>query len=327
MNQILTRRDVLLGAAAIVTCGIARAQGGKTTAIRVAYPAGGPADVAARRLVAGLGTALGGPAMVENLPGAGGSIGAASVLRAPANGQTLLVTTGNDLILAPLSLSGAKYKPESFRLLSVLLTTDFLLVASDSVPTRSVEEMVAASRAAPQREFTFGSWGPGSAPSLVGSDFKAASGVRLLDVPYKGAAPVTQALLSREIDFAFVPLSPAMVDLIRTGKVKGIAVANLQRNIHLPNVPTVAESGGTLSKFQHTVWAGIFCSVEVSEALAKQVNEKFNAVLKTADYERFLTDSASLPMRFGSLAEHADFFRTELQKLQAIARRSGITRQ
>lgn len=325
MNSTLTRRQLLVGgSAAMLAPQFVKAESSKTTVMRVAYPAGGPADVAARKLVAGLGGALGGPTIVENLPGAGGAIGAASVLKAPADGQVVLVTTGNDLILAPLALSSARYKPEAFRLVSVLLSTDFVLVANDSVPVKSVEEMVAA---APQREFTFGTWGPGSAPSLVSSDFKFSSGVRVLEVPYKGAAPVTQALLSREIDFAFVPLSPATVDLIRNGRIKAIGVANSQRNSQLPGVHTVAESGGKLGNFRHSVWAGIFCSSEVPEAVAKQLNEKVNAVLRGVEYQRFLADAAALPVKPSTLAEHADFYRAELHKLQTIAVRSGITPQ
>jgi tripartite-type tricarboxylate transporter receptor subunit TctC len=321
----LARRQLLFGgSAAILAPRLVQAESGKATVMRVAYPAGGPADVAARKLVAGLGTALGGPAIVENLPGAGGAIGATSVLRAPADGQVLLVTTGNDLILAPLALASAHYKPDAFRLVSVIMPSDFVLAANDAVQIKSVEDLVAA---AAQREFTFGTWGPGSAPSLVSSDFRFASGVRVLDVPYKGAAPVTQALLSREIDFAFVPLSPATVDLIRTGRIKAIGVANSQRNSQLPNVRTLSESGGKLGNFRHSVWAAIFCSGEVPEAVAKQVNEKVNTVLRGAEYQRFLVDSGALPVNPGSLSEHADFYRAQIQKLQTIAARSGITPQ
>lgn len=323
MTTTLTRRQLLVGgSAAIVAPRFVQAQSGKATVMRVAYPAGGPADSAARKLVAELGTALGGPTIVENLPGAGGAIGAASVLKAPADGQVLLVTTGNDLILAPLALASARYKPDAFRLVSVLLLSDFVLVANDSVSIKSIEELVAT---APQREFTFGSWGAGSAPSLVSSDFGFASGVRVMDVPYKGAAPVTQALLSREIEFAFVPLSPATVDLIRSGRIKAIGVANSQRNSQLPGVRTLAESGGKLANFRHSVWAGIFCSGEVPEAVAKQVNEKINTVLRGTEYQRFLVDAGALPLNPGTLPEHADFYRAELQKLQTIAARSGIT--
>lgn len=84
---------------------------------------------------------------------------------------------------------------------------------------------------------SFGSWGYGSAPYLVNAEFKHVTGIKALDVPYKGAAPVIQALLSKEIDMAFVPLAPSVIDLIKTGKIKAIGVANLQRNPNLPGVP------------------------------------------------------------------------------------------
>jgi tripartite-type tricarboxylate transporter receptor subunit TctC len=299
---------------------------GKPLLMRVAYPAGGPADVAARQLQPALQAALGRPVIVDDQPGAGGSIAANAVLAAPADGHTLLVTTGNDLILAPLAIAQVRYKPDSYRLLMPIFPTDFVLVSSADHNFTSVEEFVDAARRRRDKPFSSGSWGYGSAPFLVSADFSGRTGAPLLDVPYKGAAPVITALLGREIDVAFVPLAASVLDYIRTGRIKPIGVASSKRNPFLPNVPTLNE-GKTVSNFAYTAWAGVFIPASVPEPVAVSLQQEFNRAAAQEGFAHFLKESAALPVEPMTLQQAAAYYRAELEKFRAIARKVDLKPQ
>lgn len=324
----LHRRTASLAllAAAVLAAAPATAQTSKATVLRVAYPAGGPADVAARRLQPGLQAALGQAVIVENFPGAGGSIGAANVLAAAADGKTLLVTTGNDLILAPLAMAQVRYKPESYRLLATILPTDFALVTNADHAFKGLDDLVDRHRQAGAKELSVGSWGHGSAPYLVGADFKLATGVRMLDVPYKGAAPVLQALLSKEIDMAFVPLAPSVLDFIRQGRIRPIGVTNLQRNPYLPDVPTLNE-GRYLKDFVYSAWAAVFVPAATPEPAVRQLSRQIGEIVASDDFQRFLRDSAALPVQPLTLEQASSFYTAEMEKFRRIAKRSGLEPQ
>jgi len=287
--------------------------------LRVAYPPGGPADVAARKIQAPLQSALGQTVIVENVPGASGSIGATNVLNAAPDGHTLLVTTGNDLILAPLAISQVKYKPENYRLLTLIFPADFALVTNAQHSFAGPDDLIEQVRRIPGREFTIGSWGHGSAPYLVGADFSAATGVKLLDVPYKGAAPVIQALLSQEIDMAFVPVAASVLELVRTGKIKAIGVANTKRNPHLPDVPSLSESK-YLKNFVYSAWAAVFVPASVPEATAARLNKELSEIVRREEFVRFLQDSAGLPVEPMTLGQAATYYQAELDKFRRIAK-------
>jgi len=285
----------------------------------VAYSPGGPADVATRKIQPALQAALGQPVIVENVPGAGGSIGAMNVLNSAPDGHTLLVTTGNDAILAPLAISQVRYKSESLRLLHVIFPTDFVLVTNASHSFANLDALIDRARRSDGKELAAGSWGYGSAPYLVAADFSAATGARLLDVPYKGAAPVVQALLSGEIDVAFIPVAANAIELIRTGKLKPIGVANAKRNPHLPNVPTLSE-GKILRNFVYSAWAAVFVPMSVPEPVAAKLNARLAEIAKTDEFQRFLTESAALPVEPMTLAQAAAFYKAESEKFGRVAK-------
>lgn len=291
----------------------------KPLVLKVAYPPGGPADVAARKLQAPLQAMLGQTVIVENVPGANGSIGASNVLNAPPDGQTLLVTTGNDMILAPLAIAQVKYKSDAYRLLVPIFPADFALVTNADHAFAGIDELIEQAKKPRDKELSVGSWGRGSAPYLVAADFSAATGARLLDVPYKGVAPVTQALLSKEIDMAFVPVSASMIELVRTGKIKVIGVANTERNPFLPNVPTLSE-GRTLKNFVYSAWAAVFVPTSVPQPVAAKLSAQLGEVVKSDDFQRFLKESAALPVAPMTLPQAAAYYQNETDKFQRIAR-------
>jgi tripartite-type tricarboxylate transporter receptor subunit TctC len=298
----------------------------KPVMVKVAYPAGGPADSAARKMQVQLQAALGQPVVVENVPGAGGSIGARNVLNAPADGYTLLVTTGNDAILAPLTLASARYKAEDLRLIHVLIPAEFVLVSNSKLSFKNVDEFVDHARKSGQRETTFGSWGYGSIPHLVGEDFRARTASRILDVPYKGVAPVVQDLLGSQVDMAFLPLGGNILGLIETGKVRAIGIAAAKRSSYLPNVPTLNESR-YLKDFHHLAWGAVFVARATPEAIAATLNKHIAEVVGGTEYQKYLRDTAAVPVEPTTLAQAAAFYKAETEKLTNLARAVKIQPQ
>jgi tripartite-type tricarboxylate transporter receptor subunit TctC len=323
--QILGRAVLACALAGQTALAAAQTYPNHPVTVKVAYPAGGPADVAARKLQPGLQEALKQPFVIENVPGAGGSIAARAVLNAPADGYTLLVTTGNDAILAPMTVKSANYAATDLRLISVIFPTDFALVTNADHHFKDVDELVSASRAA-RTEMTYGTWGYGSAPHLVGADFVASTGARILDVPYKGAAPVVAALLSKQIDMAFVPLAANVLSLEQAGKIRVVGIANTQRNPYLPQVPTLNE-GKTLRNFVYSAWAGLFTSAAMPESVVKVLSTSVGNIVKTPQFQTFIRESGALPVNPLSPEEADALYRAQAEKYASVARSMKIEPQ
>jgi len=325
-QSALTRRELLLGLGAAALAAPAWAQSDKPVRIILPNATGSGVDAITRAVQPALAKALGHTVIVDNQPGAGGSIAANAVLSAPADGQTLLVITGNDLILSPLAMAQVKYRPEAYRLLTPLFPTDFVLVSSAKHNFSSVDDLIEKARARADKPLSFGSWGYGSAPYLVAADFSARSGIQLLDVPYKGASPVMTALLGQEIDLAFVPMAASVLDFIRSGRIKPVGVANLKRNPFLPNVPTLNE-GKRVKDFAYSAWAGIFVPANVPEPVAAKLQAQLVPIVGREDFKRFLAESAALPIEPMNLQSATAYYRGELEKFRGIAKAINLKPQ
>lgn len=150
--------------------------------------------------------------------------------------------------------------------------------------------------------------------------------MKVLDIPYKGAAPVMQALLSKEIDMAFVPLAPSVIDMIKTGKIKAIGVANSQRNPYLPGVQTLSE-GKYLKNFVYRAWAGVFVPRTVPEATARTLSKHLGEIVASDEFQKFLQDGAALPVKALTLDEANSYYQAETNKFKAIASHIDLTPQ
>ncbi|WP_157979269.1 Bug family tripartite tricarboxylate transporter substrate binding protein [Rhodoferax ferrireducens] len=313
---------VALGGLAIAVLGHAQTYPTKLVTLRVAYPAGGPADVATRKIQSQIQAGLGQTVIIENLPGAGGSIAARSVLSAPPDGHVVLVTTGNDAILAPLAMTNAKYRSDALRLVANIFPTDLALVTAARHSFKGVDDFVNAART--KKDYSIGSWGYGSITYLAGADFQARADIKLLDVPYKGAAPVVQALLTQEIDAAFVPMAASVIALINSGQIKLIGTASAKRNPYLPKAPTLNE-GKYVRDFFYSAWAGVFVSTQVPESAALKLNAQINEAVKTATFQEFIKESAGLPVDEMSLAQADGFYKSEREKYEKVAKSINLT--
>jgi tripartite-type tricarboxylate transporter receptor subunit TctC len=252
----------------------------------VPFVAGGPGDIVGRLLASRLADGLGQPVMVENRPGAAGTIGTAAAANAAADGHVLVLGSTGTLVAAPHLLANAGYDPaRSFTPVSLVIRAPFLVVVHASVTANSLAEFIAAARAQPGR-FNFGSGGNGNPLHIAGEMFKLAAGVDLLHVPYKGAAPALTDLLAGRIQAMFEQ-SAVFQPHFASGAVKALAVAGPRRLPNLPGVPTTAEAG--LPGYQVSVWFGLLGPAGMPAEVTRRLNAEVHKALGEREAREQLT--------------------------------------
>lgn len=291
----------------------------KPVIIKVAFPAGGPADASVRAASVVLQRNLGQNVIADNMPGANGSICTMNVLRSAADGYTLLASTGIDFLVAPLSVPSAKYQPDAFKLVGLTGMSDFILVSSSALSFKNVDELIAFAKNPKNRKLSIAHWGPGSSPHLVGADFQARAGIELLEVPYKGAAPVSNDISGSQVDLTFIPMGGPTLGMIKTGRFKPIGVASLQRNTSLPNVPTLAESKA-FAGFEHAQWVGVMAPPNTPDPLVARLNAAMNAWLGSQENRLRIEANLQRTVSPMTVAQAQGFLKSEYGKFTGIAK-------
>ena len=237
LKQLVAGLTVGLGLA-----GAAFAWPDKPVTIIVPFPPGGSTDTLARAIAPGLQAQLGQNFVVDNKPGATGTIGAGLVKRAPADGYTLFVSSLGPFVIAPHLYKSVPYDPnQDFDLLTVAVQAPNVLVVPASSPHKSVGDVITALEAQPDR-MTFASSGAGSSDHLTAELFWQQTGTKGVHVPYKGGAPAVADLLGGQVDASFQNIN-AIIQHVRAGKLRALAITSTRRSPLLPDVPTLGESG------------------------------------------------------------------------------------
>jgi len=284
------------------------------------YAAGGPADLLARPIADGMSAVFGSPVVVESRPGAGTVIGAAAVAHAAPDGYTLFIGGSPSHIVAPALMKDAKYDGiRDFAPIAVVANIPNVLVVPPDRPYRTVRELVAAARLA-DGKMTFASVGVGSIPQFLGLMLQERAHVRLVHVPYGGAAPATVDLLAGRIDLAFLNL-PAVVEQIRAGKLRALAVANATRAEVLPEVPTMAEEG--YPDVDMSTWFGISAPAKTPPDVIGILDAAVSQVLKTEAVARRLALQGA-EVFYKNSADYAAFLRSEASRMLPLIDAAGM---
>ena len=265
----------------LVTGAAAQTFPSKPVTLLVPYPAGGLSDVIARTVNVSLGKNLGQPVIVENVGGASGSIAAQKVLNSPSDGHLVFQGSPNELILAPLAISAIKFKSEDFRLVQMIATAQIGFLARADLPVNSVDEFVEYARKAAKqgKPVTFASVGPGSFYHLLGEHLSKVTDIPMLHVPYKGAAPAEQDLLSGQVDIFLAPFGKKYLELHKTGKLKVLAMLNPTRLDGVKELPAIGESRA-LKDFNFNIWTGYFVKKDTPEAVVVALHKAISETLK-----------------------------------------------
>jgi tripartite-type tricarboxylate transporter receptor subunit TctC len=326
IKNALNRRTFASAAAAATALSAlpvwAQAWPSKTIKLVVPFPPGGSTDLLARRLGEKLSVALGQPVVVENKPGAGGTTGADGVAKSPADGYTLLMgVTGSNAIAGSL-YPKLPYDPlKDFAPISEVVSAPLVLAVNASSPIKTVNDYIAAARARPM---TFGSPGNGTSMHLTGEMFALSAGVKLTHVPYRGSAPAMNDLLGGSLESMFGDFL-VLLPQIKAGKVTPIAVTSTQRHPLLPNVPTVAESGGAaLNSFEANSWQGVFAPAGTPPELVNRLNAEFAKALASADIKDYF-GSQGFIVGGSSPEKFRTFIATEIAKWAKVVKAANVT--
>ena len=287
----------------------------------VPFPAGGPTDIVARPLAQLLGEALGQVVNVDNRGGAGGSIGADHVAKSPGDGYTLLMATvGTHAINASLYRKLPYDAVADFTPLGVIASAPVSVVVHPGAPYNNVAELIAAAKAAPG-SINYGSAGNGTPGHLTGEIFAKAAGIDLKHVPYKGSAPALTDLLGGQIPLMFDPVQ-SVLQHVRGGKLRALAVSSTARSPVLPAVPTLDEAG--LKGFEATAWWALYGPAGLPPAVASRLVAEARRVVQAEAFRGRLLEIGVQP---GGAEAHAQtaFQRAELAKWSRAVRDSGVT--
>ena len=310
-----TRRAMLampaLGVAGAAQ-GVAHAQERPTRFI-VPYPPGGPTDLVGRVASAGMQ-----PSLVENRPGAGGSIGAGEVARAAPDGTTLLVNASAHVIVPHLQRNMPFDSLADFTPISEIVKVPLVLVVNEAVPARNVAELIALARAQPGR-LSYASSSIGGAPHLAGELFKLMTRTEMVHVPYRGSGPALQDLLGGTVQVMFDSLASS-AGHVRSGRLRALAVTTSARLPTHPDLPTVAE---TVPGYEMTTWYGMWGPPRMAPALANRIQEGVARMAATPEAQARFASMGAEPVA-STPAAFAEFVRAEYDRFGRLIREADI---
>ena len=297
----------------------AQAYPSKPIRLVVPFPPGGSLDVVARAIGQKLSDAWGQPVVIDNRPGAGGNIGADLVAKAAPDGYTILEGALSTHAVNVSLYSKMPYDPvRDFAPITLVAVTPNVLVLNPSVPANSVKELIAYAKANPGK-LSFGSGSNGSAGHLAGELFKMEAGVDMVHIPYKGAAPAMQDLLSGQIQLMFDNLANSM-QYVRAGKLKALAVTTAQRSALVPDLPTLSEAG--LPGFDISTWWGFMAPAGTPKEVIAKWNADVSRILATPEMKAFFAQQGAEPSPTSPEA-FGEMIRREIAKYAKIVKASG----
>jgi tripartite-type tricarboxylate transporter receptor subunit TctC len=280
-------------AAMILCCSpatIAQPYPNKSIRVIVGFAPSGGTDIAARILARKLADQMGQTIVVDNRPGAGGTIGNALAAAAPPDGYTLLMTANGPHVIAPSLYKSLPYDIfKDYSAISLVCANPYVLVVQPAVPAGSVKELIAWLKANPSRG-TYSSAGNGTPAHLAGELFKSMAGVNITHVPYKGAAPALAALMGGEVNVLFSEMI-AVTPQLKSGKIRALAVTTAARSAFVPDLPTISEAG--LAGYDVYVWYGLLAPAGTPKPVIARLNAEVVAALNNPDIKEQYTRSGS----------------------------------
>jgi tripartite-type tricarboxylate transporter receptor subunit TctC len=285
----------------------------------VGFAPGGPTDLFARLIAQKLSEQTGKNFYIENVPGAGGNVGAVRAAQSAPDGYTLLVTGGN-ITNNPFLFANPGYDPlKDFAPVTLGAATPVVLAVNPSVPATTVKELVDWIRANPGKE-SFASPGTGTPPQLVGSLFTQALKLDLVHVPFDGGGTAVQATVGGHTPISFGAMAPA-VALIKAGQLRALAVTGKERSPALPDVPTMAEAG--FPEVEGATWTAVVAPAGTPKDIIVQLHDMIVAGLATPDVKEKLAAMAYMPI--GNSPEQCTaFFKSEMDKWGKVIKDAGL---
>ena len=294
----------------------------KPVKIVVPFTAGSATDILARTVGQKLGELWGQPVVIDNRPGAGGTIGAAIVAKSPPDGYTLLVHSAAQAVNASIYPSLPYDTTKDFVEVATLGGQPNVLVVAPVTGYKSVADLIAAAKKSPGA-LNFGSAGAGSGTHVNGEKFKLAAGIDVVHIPYKGTPEALTDTMAGRVTYFFSPISAALPN-VREGKLIALGVSTSKRSSALPNVPTIAEGG--LPGFDYNLWIGMFAPAGTPADIVDKINADVTRALQSQEVRERLAALGAEPMVM-TPAEFRKFMRDEMEDSSKVVKAAGIKAQ
>jgi len=317
----LVRRG-LAGLLATFACGFAFAQAYPAKPIRVLvpFPPGGGTDIVAREVTQRVSTNTGWTFVIDNKPGAGGNLGVDQAAKSPADGYTIVLGQTSNLAINPTLYAKLPYDPvKDLAPIGLIASAPLVLVVPAQSPFKSLGDLVAAAKAKPG-EVNFASPGNGTVAHLTGEKFQKAAGIRFQHVPYKGANQALTDVISGQVQL-YVSSVPSVLQQIRTGKLRPLAVTSDKRVDDLPQTPTVGEAG--YKGFDAVTWFGFLAPAGTPKDAIARLNAEFNKALQQPELRKRLGDEGADPLG-GTPEQFAQLIREDIGRWGKIVKESGV---
>lgn len=320
----MNRRYALLAVAAVLAAGafpMAQAQDFPARPIRlvIPFPPGGGTDFVSRTVGTKLAESTGWTVVLENRPGAGGNIAIEAVAKSAPDGYTIVMGQSDNMMLGPFLYANVGYDTvKSFEAIVRVSAAPLVVVSAAGSKINDPVSLAAAGKGA--RGITWGTAGNGTVGHLFGEQIKAAMGINLVQVPYKGASPAMTDVIGGAVDVAILSVG-SVLPHIKSGKAQPVAVTSAARSPVVPDAKSFAEAG--FRDVDVTIWLGLFAPTGTPAAIVNRINEEVNKVLQMPDIRQKIAGQG-VSVGGGSSAEFAAFVKADYARWGEVARKSGV---
>jgi tripartite-type tricarboxylate transporter receptor subunit TctC len=286
----------------------------------VPWPPGQATDIAARMVAQKLQEQTGQPFVVDNRPGAGGSLGTSVAAQSAADGYTLLAASSGPISIMP-SLQKLTYEPQKdFVLIALITRNPYALVVSPSFPAKDAKEFVALLKANPDK-YTFASSGTGATAHLLAELFNSMAGIKARHIPYKGSAPALTDVMNGEVSYMIETVA-SVAGHVKSGRLRALGVSTLRRAAALPDVPTLAEAAG-VPDYDAAAWIGYAAPAGTPKDIVARLSTELQKALQAPDMKEKLLNAGLDPVA-STPEELPAFMRKEQERYAAVIRDSNI---
>jgi tripartite-type tricarboxylate transporter receptor subunit TctC len=323
MHRLIAPATIMFACALALPAVAAEAERYPVKPIRIVVPftPGGSNDLLGRVISQKLHDAWGQPAIIDNRPGAGSTIGIEIVVRAAPDGYTLLTTSGG--IAINVSLYKLSFDPVTdLTPVALLAQMPYLLTVTPSMPAKSVQDLIGLARAQPGK-LVYSSSGAGTSSHLTMEMFNHAARIHMLHVPYKGGAPAVNAVMSGEAQMTFNVITGTLPHA-KSGKLRALAVSSAKRTEVAPEIPTVAESG--VPGFEVIAWYNMFAPARTPRGIVNRLNAEVNRMLQQADVRERLRSLGVTPLS-GTPEDLGNYLKFEVERWGKLIKETGIKLQ
>lgn len=319
-RRTLLATTALWAATAISSAALAQAYPTKAIRVVVPFPPGGGTDIIAREVTQKVATSTGWTFVIDNKPGAGGNLGVDAVAKAPADGYTLVLGQTSNLAINPTLYAKLPYNPQKdLAPIGLVASAPLVIVVPTQSAFKTLADLVAAAKAKPG-EINFASPGNGTVAHLTGEQFQKTAGIKFQHVPYKGANQALTDVISGQVHL-YVSSVPSVLQQIRTGKLRPLAVTSAKRVDDIPQTPTVGEAG--YKGFDAVTWFGFLAPAGTPKDVLARLNAEFNKALQQPDLRKRLGDEGADPLG-GTPEQFAELIRDDITRWGKTVKESGV---